>query len=519
MALRRWFVRRYLTADPRALGAGRIALAVVLLLDLGRRARDLETWYTNDGLLPNHTVLWRPPFDHTLSLFFTASLPSEAAVGFVLCGIAYTLLLLGFRTRLSQVMSLIAVLSLHGRCEFVQNGGDAVLGELALWSCFLPTGRRFSIDAVRAAREAGAESAPDKPVVELGVLVLTLQLAVIYAFNALQKTGKTWHEGSVVHYMLYQAGNDTWLAVALRNHFTLLHSKIFTYTAWAIEGTLPWLILSPFWRRYTRRAAICLVIALHAGFATFLNLGIFVPAMIAYAPNLLVASDCDALERALVRLGNAAARSWRAPALVHAGFEWLVARATPPRVARSDGRSSGSLRPEYAQGLLAVIAACATSQLIVENGGLTNVKPEWQPKWMHATAAYLQAYQGWSMYAPDPPFGDLNLVVDAITRDGRHVDPFNEVASPGNRHPGRQIPPRLGQDVLYFAYVLRMPWTPDYWQAFEDWVLAYPKRTGRDENTIVSFEALLVEQDSPPPGEHRSRNLRTRSVFKYPHQQ
>jgi hypothetical protein len=136
---------------------------------------------------------------------------------------------------------------------------------------------------------------------------------------------------------------------------------------------------------------------------------------------------------------------------------------------------------------------------------------------MHATAAYFQAYQGWSMYAPDPPFGDLNLVVDAVTRDGRHVDPFNAVASPASRNPGRTIPPRLGQDVLYFAYVLRMPWTPDYWQAFEDWVLLYPKRTGRDADTIVSFEALLVEQDSPPPGEHQPRNLRTRSLFKYPH--
>lgn len=516
MALRRWFARRYLTADPRALGAGRVALAVVLLLDLGRRARDLETWYSNDGLLPNHTVLWRPPFDHTLSLFFTASLTSEAAIGFVLCGIAYAMLLVGFRTRLAQVLSLIAVLSLHGRCEFVQNGGDAVLGELALWSCFLPTGRRFSLDAVRASRQAGPEWSPKKPVVELGVLVLTLQLTVIYAFNALQKTGKTWHEGAVVHYMLYQAGNDTWLAVAIRNHFTPLYSKIFTYTAWAIEGVLPWLILSPFARRHARRAAIFLVFALHGGFATFLNLGIFVPAMLAYTPNLLVASDCDLLERALVRLGTLASNWARAPAAVHAVFEWLVARAASPRQETGDGRSS-VLRPEYAQGLLAVIATCATSQLIVENSALTQVKPEWQPKWMHATAAYLQAYQGWSMYAPDPPFGDLNLVVDAVTTDGRHVDPFNAAASPANPNPGRTIPPRLGQDVLYFAYVLRMPWTPDYWQAFEEWVLLYPKRTGRVRDTIVSFEAVLVEQDSPPPGEHEPRNLRSRSIFKYPH--
>src|SRR5690349_12781730 len=108
MALRRWLSERYLTVDPRALGAGRIVLALVLLLDLGRRARDLETWYTNSGLLPNHTVLWKPPFERTFSLFFAASTPGEAAVGFAVCALAYSMLLLGVRTRLAQIASLIA---------------------------------------------------------------------------------------------------------------------------------------------------------------------------------------------------------------------------------------------------------------------------------------------------------------------------------------------------------------------------------------------------------------------------
>src|SRR6187399_1690697 len=189
MALRRWLTERYFTIDPRALGLGRIVLALVLLLDLGRRARGLEHWYTNDGLLPNHSVLWRPPFEYTFSLFFGVSRWGEALVGFALCGAAHVMLLLGVRTRLAQLANLIAVLSLHGRTLFVQNGGDAVLGELVLWTCFLPMGRRYSIDALRAEREraAGAENLPDPraKVVSLAVLVLIAQLATIYFFNAL----------------------------------------------------------------------------------------------------------------------------------------------------------------------------------------------------------------------------------------------------------------------------------------------------------------------------------------------
>ena len=84
-------------------------------------------------------------------------------------------------------------------------------------------------------------------------------------------------------------------------HFTLPMSKAFTWAAWAAEATLPFLLLSPFGQRYTRRAAALLIVALHGGFALFLNLGIFVPAMLAFTPNLLMAADADRFERWLSR--------------------------------------------------------------------------------------------------------------------------------------------------------------------------------------------------------------------------
>ena len=80
-----WLARTYLTIDPRSLATGRISLSLVLLLDLLRRVPGITLWYSNQGLMPNHTALWRPPFPHTFSFFFIASWPNEAALGFVLC--------------------------------------------------------------------------------------------------------------------------------------------------------------------------------------------------------------------------------------------------------------------------------------------------------------------------------------------------------------------------------------------------------------------------------------------------
>src|SRR5688572_1687389 len=86
----------YLTADLRSLSAGRIVLAVVLLRDLFGRWAQIGTWYTNDGIIPNHTLLWRPSWDYVFSLFYLASYWHEAVIGFVICLFAYLALLIGF---------------------------------------------------------------------------------------------------------------------------------------------------------------------------------------------------------------------------------------------------------------------------------------------------------------------------------------------------------------------------------------------------------------------------------------
>ena len=299
--------RAYLEADPRSLAAGRIALALVLLLDLARRAVELDVWYTNDGLLPNHTVLWRPTFPRVFSFFFMASTELEALLGFLVCAVAYLALLVGWHTRAAQLASFLCVLSLHARTIFIQNGGDVVLSELALWTLFLPTGTRWSVDSLVASMRARPEKTAadlvprqvpaNEPVVSRAVLALRLQLVVIYFFNAIQKTGPDWHDGSVVHWVLHQDRIVTTLGLWVRGWIEPWQSAALTWASLAIELALPLLLLTPIAVRGARLAAVMLAAALHLGFGVFLNLGVFVPAMLAYLPNLLSGQDWDALAR------------------------------------------------------------------------------------------------------------------------------------------------------------------------------------------------------------------------------
>ena len=75
-ALRQALARAYVSIDPRSLGLCRIVLGLVLIVDLLRRLPLIRDFYTNAGLLPNHTVLWRPPLPRLLSVFFPVSPPS-----------------------------------------------------------------------------------------------------------------------------------------------------------------------------------------------------------------------------------------------------------------------------------------------------------------------------------------------------------------------------------------------------------------------------------------------------------
>jgi hypothetical protein len=138
---------RYATLDARSLGAFRIAFGAVLLADLAYRYRGLDTWYTNDGLLPNHVVLWAPTARVQFSLFFSVSTHGEAVLAFAFCFVVFISYLVGLKTRLCQVLALVCIVSLNSRISALENGGDMVVNILCLLTLFLPLGRRFSLDA------------------------------------------------------------------------------------------------------------------------------------------------------------------------------------------------------------------------------------------------------------------------------------------------------------------------------------------------------------------------------------
>jgi hypothetical protein len=509
---RRWpgFTARYLALDPRSLGLVRIYLGCVLLADLLRRIPHLRTWYTNDGPLPNHVLLWRPYADYQFSLFFLASHRGEAVLLFVLCGLVFALFTCGYRTRLMHVLSLIAICSLHNRVAILEDGSEVTTRLLAFWTLFLPMGARFSFDAVRrAVRNAAAVSGgrEQRPAISLAVPAILLQVALLYTFNVLHKTGETWRDGTAVHYVLHQDRIVTWLGWQLRPHVTLAWSQFLTYSAVVTEAALPLLILSPIATKLTRRVAFVLALGLHTGFALLLNLGMFSFNMLGFF--LLLVSDRDwerlgrlphrivtRLERAIRRFENA----WGAR----------------PAPASTPLRERFARLATHGRELVVVLFVIALgSQMMVENQALPDLlRVHNQPLALRLLVEYPRFYEGWSMFAPDAPKRDFVMYVDAVTADGRHVDPLNELASRVATLPVTTIPEWLDQDDTWCDYTANIIDRDYYYGTFADFIRAYPRRTRRARDRIASFEVWIVEDDSPAPGQSVPRNTTRRLLFK-----
>lgn len=285
------------------------------------------------------------------------------------------------------------------------------------------------MDALAARLRGQVLASDERQVRSLAFTALLLQLSAIYLLNAIHKDGVTWQQGTVVHYVLHQDRIVTWLGWWVRQHMTLGLSQALTWTALGLEWAIPLALLLPFRMQASRMLAVGLVFALHIGFGLFMNLGVFVPVMLAFAVHLLPSGFWSMLpaQRSLNRIGYKLLARHGVRLLTWSSALGLL-RATTPTL-----RGSRSMLRER---MMLVLMIYSAGQLFTDNRVFRHFGNWHQPGWSRMVTDYLQLHQGWGMFAPEAPTEDFNVVVDAVTEDGRHVDLFNEAASPGARAPG-----------------------------------------------------------------------------------
>jgi hypothetical protein len=150
------------------------------------------------------------------------------------------------------------------------------------------------------------------------------------------------------------------------------------------------------------------------------------------------------------------------------------------------------------QVVVAVLVIAATSQLIMENHLLRTTLGFEQPAVLRKIVNYPRLRQGWAMFAPSPPRGDMLLVIDAETVDGRHVDPLAWLWR-GNDEVLGEIPPHAGLDQFWCDYMVRIKGFRAYHETLREWIARHHRRTGRPQDRIVRYEVIELTQRCPEP--------------------
>ncbi len=366
-----WDPPRLFAIDLRTLGLFRIYLGLLLIGQWVTLWIGAEEFLSDLGVLPSHYVLFNP-IARGVSLL--APFSTLAEVRGALIGILglYVAFLLGLGGLMVRVLTLAAAVSLLLRNLWVENGGHVVINLLLVWSLLLPLSDRFSW---RRRGALAADLATPGAVRGLAPLGVRVSIALIYFFNFLTKTGETWQSGTAVHYTLWMAERVWPWAVAVREALPAPLLQVASHATLAIEGMLPFLILSPLFPIACQRAAAVLIFLLHASIALMINLGPFSFAMFGCAVLLLQSEDWEWLRRGR----GAAARE--------------EAIAAPLRIG---------------WGMRQALAGLLTYTCIVQSiqtyrmwmGTTTGWRP---PAWTQLVVDYLRVPQNWRMFAADAP--------------------------------------------------------------------------------------------------------------------
>jgi predicted DCC family thiol-disulfide oxidoreductase YuxK len=309
----------YLRIDARSLGLFRLAMGVVLVGDLFRRARWLKELYTNDGVLPNHNHLFiLGEGARVWSVLHAFTTVGEVQTAFAFILFFYACFLAGWHTRAFHVVALICLVSLGARNVLLSNAGDHLAVALLGFTAFLPLGSRFSLDSLGASLAARDEKGPPalndprRPApsavdaartpgwtpTSLAAFATLAQIASVYLVMGLvQRRAGVWRDGSALYYAL---NVERWISgagAAARGVLGAGALSAWTRAFHLSELAIPLLVFAPFAWRLTRGVAVGLVLFTGLTLGIFFSFGLFGWTLAASAALLVPGATWDRFEQ------------------------------------------------------------------------------------------------------------------------------------------------------------------------------------------------------------------------------
>ena len=245
--------------DYSTIGLIRILAAGVIFMSLVNDIPFLNDYYSSDGLLSGHTELMRSEYRFSLLDYFGS--PYQIAILYAILILAALMLLLGIFTRFSGIITLILLASFHESNVFVLDSAETLMRLMIFYLILAPSGKCCSLDAIRKRKKLSPKRFKEW---QRGPIwprrLMQIQLAIVYLFAFLPKTGHTWKDGTAVYYFLANMHFARFDFHFLSNFMPLVRSM--TYSALAIELLFPILIWFKSIRPYINISSILLQLSI-----------------------------------------------------------------------------------------------------------------------------------------------------------------------------------------------------------------------------------------------------------------
>jgi len=444
------WLRTLLEADLRSLAVFRIAMAAIVLIDLTAKAPNLTAFFTDDGVLPRRVLLaeLRP---WSISLHLMSGTFAVQALLFGAAFLAALAMLVGYRTRLASIVVWIMVLSIQWRNPFLLHGADELLRVVLFWGMFLPLGACWSVDRWRQRAPVHISTR----FVSIGVAGLFLQIAFMYWFAIILKSGREWRvDGTALYYALSSDELISPTGTFLLGFPDLL--RVLTFATLAIEIVAPILLFSPFFKGPVRTAGVALIMSFHFGILVTMNIGYFpllsALCMVCYLPAWFWDTGVPWLKVAvagLSRFGRFAAHVASIPDRVQHAPIWSrlatiklaslklvsvnASGASEPTGTHASALHTQGQNRTYERGTERAIslrssvgsnllAAFFLIYVFVMNITTVTAYTMPMPEVSSAMAVALGLDQRWAMYSPTPIQFTYWLTVPGVLGDGSQVE-------------------------------------------------------------------------------------------------
>ncbi len=457
--------------DIRALSLMRIVIALVLLADLCIRSTSLRAFYTHEGIVPYPEVelaFWR----NSYFSFFT--LNGEfwyAAFLFIITGLIYFCLLIGYRTRIFSILAWVMLISLQNCNSAILQCGDDELRLILFWGIFLPWGNFYSIDSKRYPGLQSETKYFDVPGIAYVLLIFS-----VYFFTGFLKDSPEWdsREGSAFYYAL-NLDQMTWpLGKMLLSYPGLL--KIFTLSAKWLEVCGPLLLFIPFKNSWFRMLFFFVFAAFQITISLTLFVGLFYIISIGSLIGLLSQRVMDKLE--------------------------TLFKIKRPVLTENDIQFPGL---EFAKNYYfrviknSFVCFCIALCLIWNLGSIEGSGLRVSDK-AFSFGFFLRLDQHWNMFAPRVLKEDGWFVMEGITPDKKHID-VNREGAPADFTKPQSVLKYIKDDrwrkyyenYVFIDNLFMRPYYCNY--LLKEWNQEHP------DNKVDTMNVIFMHETTLPPGE------------------